>query len=132
VVAEQGSDLADELWAAASLRISSVLIYPEARAALAAAARAGRLDRRSLRRAVGDLDEAIDAIRLVAVDERLVRSAGALAERHALHGYDAVHLATALSVQDAELLIATWDQDLGAAALAAGRAVTPSTSAGSD
>jgi predicted nucleic acid-binding protein len=120
------------LWAKASLRISSVLIYPEARAALAAAGRAERLDRRSLRRAIGDLDDAIGAMRLVAIDEPLARSAGALADRHALRGYDAVHLATALSVQDAELLIATWDQELGAAALAAGRAVAPPTGARSD
>jgi hypothetical protein len=35
-VAEHGPDVADELWAAATLRIASQLVYPEARAALAA------------------------------------------------------------------------------------------------
>jgi hypothetical protein len=36
-----------------------------------------------------------------------------------------VHLATALSIDDSELVIATWDRDLAAAALAAGRLVAP-------
>ncbi len=110
---------------AASRRVSSSLIYPEARAALAAAGRAGRLDSGSLRRAVGDLEQAMGAIGLVGVDATLARSAGALAEHHALRGYDAFHLATALSVQDPTLVIVRWDRDLAVAGLAVGRAVAP-------
>jgi hypothetical protein len=44
VVAEEGSDVADQVWAAARLRITSSLVYPEGRAALAAAERARRID----------------------------------------------------------------------------------------
>jgi uncharacterized protein len=128
VVAEEGSDVADELWASASLRIASHLVYPEARAALAAAKRSGRIDRRDLRRAVGDLDEAIVSMALVGVDEALAREAGRLAEEHGLRGYDAVHLATALSGETPDLLIVTWDRDLAGAAIQSGHPVAPALS----
>ena len=124
-MAEDGSDLADQLWDAADLRISSHLIYPEARAALAAASRAGRIDARGLRRAVTDLDAAVASVRRIGVDEALAREAGRLAQEHALRGYDAVHLATALSVEDPALVIVTWDGELARAALRRGRSVAP-------
>jgi len=125
-VAEDGSDLADELWNAADLRLASHLIYPEARAALAAASRASRIDARALRRAGADLDAAVSSIRRIGVDEALAEEAGRLAQEHALRGYDAVHLATALSVADQTLVIVTWDGDLARAALRCGRPVAPS------
>jgi predicted nucleic acid-binding protein len=125
VVAEEGSDVADELWGAAELKIASQLMYPEARAALAAASRAGRINSRGLRRAVSDLDAATSSMSLVGVDETLARDAGRLAEEHALRGYDAVHLATALSGGDHELVVVTWDRDLARAALRRGRSVAP-------
>jgi uncharacterized protein len=125
VVAEEGSDVADELWDAAELKIASELIYPEARAALAAASRAGRIDQRGLRRAVSDLDAATSSMSLVGVDEMLAREAGRLAEDYALRGYDAVHLATAVSGLDRELVVVTWDGDLARAALRCGHSVAP-------
>jgi hypothetical protein len=124
-VAEEGSDLADELWNGASLKVSSHLIYPEARAALAAASRAGRIDARGLRQAVADLEAAVASIQLIGVDAALAREAGRLAAEHALRGYDAVHLATALSVDDPALVVVTWDVDLARAALRCGRSVAP-------
>jgi hypothetical protein len=48
------------------------------------------------------------------------RAAGDLAERHALRGHDAVHLASALLFRNAEVLLATWDGDLATAAVRAG------------
>lgn len=122
---EDGSELADELWATSALRISSHLIYPESRAALAAAARSGRIDARAQTRAVGDLDHATTAMELVGVDHALARQAGRLAEEHALRGYDAVHLATALGIDDPNLLIVTWDRDLARAGRRCGHPVAP-------
>ncbi|MDQ3210067.1 MAG: type II toxin-antitoxin system VapC family toxin [Actinomycetota bacterium] len=58
---------------------------------------------------------------VVVLDEQLATEAGDLAQRHALRGYDAVHLATALSVGQA--LMATWDAELAHAAGDAGLAV---------
>jgi len=118
------------VWAAADLKIASHLLYPEARAALAAAFRAGRLDRRGLRRAIADLEAATSSMALVGVDEALAREAGRLAEEHSLRGYDAVQLATALSGEDDELLIVTWDRDLAVAALRCGCIVTPAQAQG--
>jgi predicted nucleic acid-binding protein len=62
---------------------------------------------------------------LIGVDEALAHEAGKLADNHALRGYDAVHLASALSVEDDELVVVTWDRDLAAAALRCGRPVAP-------
>lgn len=75
VVAEAGSDLAEELWATSPTRISSQLLYPETRAALAAATRAGRIDAQTLRRAVVDLAHAAAAMRLIGIDDTLARAA---------------------------------------------------------
>ena len=125
LVAEDGSDLADELWAASDLKIASHLVYPEASAALGSASRAGRIDKRSLRRAVSDLDAATSSMSLIGVDEALARKAGRLAQEHALRGYDAVHLATVLSGADRELVVVTWDGDLAGAALRCGYPVAP-------
>lgn len=61
---------------------------------------------------------------LVAVDDALAREAGALAQRHALRGADAVHLATALALGD-DVLVVTWDAELARAAQECGCATAP-------
>jgi len=61
---------------------------------------------------------------VIGLDTALAQAAGELAERHALRGYDAVHLASAIAIKDSNLVMATWDRDLGAAA-AQHRAVVP-------
>lgn len=78
-----------------------------------------------LRTAVEDLEALCEEIRLIDVDATLASEAGELAERHALRGYDAVHLATALSLAHEEVVVVTWDEDLGNAAVQAGRATVP-------
>lgn len=127
-MAEDGSELADELWEVATLKVSSQLIYPEGRAALAAAARVGRIGARALDRAVAHLEEVVSSVRRIGIDEALAHEAGRLAQEHALRGYDAVHLATALSVEDPKLVIVTWDGDLARAALRCRRSVAPALS----
>lgn len=123
---EEGSRLADEIWARSSRRVASRLVYPEARAALAAAHRDGRIDQTALRATIGDLDAACDAMVLIGVDWPLARHAGELAEQHALRGYDAVHLATALATDAPDLALVTWDRDLASAALKLGITIIPS------
>jgi uncharacterized protein len=66
-------------------------------------------------------------LRIVAVDERLARHAGDLAAEHALRGYDAVHLASALHLEGDDILLATWDNALNAAARATGRLIANET-----
>jgi uncharacterized protein len=126
VIAEDGSDLAAELWAARAPAVSSVLAYPEGRAALAAARRAGRLTASQHRSAVAAFGELQDELGMVGVDATLARHAGELAERLSLRGFDAVHLATALAVAEPTTLV-TWDRDLSRAAAGSGCSVAPAS-----
>lgn len=52
------------------------------------------------------------------------RDAGHLAEHFGLRGYDAVHLAAALAVNDDDVVLVTGDRELATAARAAGLATT--------
>jgi predicted nucleic acid-binding protein len=122
---EPGSELAAELWDRAESVVSSQLIYPEARAAAAAAHRRRRITSTTLRRAVDRIDELCTELDVIGLDPDLAHSAGDLAEAHGLRGYDAVHLATALSVESDSMLLATWDGDLARGAVAAGCSVSP-------
>ena len=92
---------------------------------MAAAERGGRIDARSRRIAVNDLDAACAAMPLIGVDWELAQSAGELAERHALRGYHAMHLAAALASNVSDLVLVTWDRDLARAASDVGIAVIP-------
>jgi predicted nucleic acid-binding protein len=107
--------------------ISSRLIYPEARAALALAERMQRLTATELRTAVDDLNSIVEEIDYLEVTANLALSAGQLAEAHALRGYDAVHLASAVVVNDAELVLVTGDHHLGSAAHDVGVSVALTT-----
>jgi predicted nucleic acid-binding protein len=121
IVAESGSVTATVAWNAADGVVTGRLLYPEARAALAAAQRAGRLTGRtyaSLKRAMEQLWQQTD---VVEVSATLAASAGALAERHSLRGYDAVHLAAALAV-GADIMVSA-DGDLLSAAATEGLSV---------
>lgn len=106
---------------------SSQLIYPEARAAAALGHRMDRIDTNTLRSAVRAIDGLYAELRVIGVDDALARSAGELAELHGLRGYDAVHLASAISVEDPGLVTVTWDHDLAGAAVACGYAVVPAS-----
>lgn len=122
---EPGSDLVGELWDRASSVVSGQLVYPEARAAAAAARRNGRLDAAQLRASVRAIDEIYEELTKVTADAALARAAGELAERRALRGDDAVHLASALSIDAPDVVLATWDRALADAAGQEGLAVAP-------
>lgn len=62
---------------------------------------------------------------MIGLDAALARAAGRLAERRALRGYDAVHLASALAIDDADVVLATWDRALAEAAAGETLAVAP-------
>jgi uncharacterized protein len=107
--------------------VSSQLVYPEARAALAAATRAHRIDDSTHAAAVATLEELYAQVRIVAIDEPLARHAGDLAAQHALCGYDAVDLVCALHLEGDDILLATWDNALNAAARATGQLIANDT-----
>lgn len=120
VVVEEGSDEAGAVWDGSDLLLASRLSYAEARAALAAAGRAKRLSDKGLHHAKKSLERRFQEIDLIEVTSDVARSAGDLAERHALRGYDAVHLASALTLNAGSVVIVTWDRDLAQAGRAEG------------
>ncbi|MGI8427689.1 MAG: type II toxin-antitoxin system VapC family toxin [Actinomycetota bacterium] len=124
LVAEEGSD-SMRVWWNESEATTCRTTYPEARAALAAALRDGRLSSVGLRDAKADLEVRWDQMDIVEVTDTLTRQAGVLAEKHSLRAYDSVHLGAALSLEDEDLVVVTWDKRLGRAAQDAGLAVAP-------
>lgn len=119
-----GAELVAELWDTRLRAASSILCYPEGRAALAAAHRGGRLNATGYGRAREEFDSLQRELLLIGMDEPLARQAGTLAEELALRGYDAVHLASALALGTDTTLV-TFDQDLRRAAGQRGCAVAP-------
>ena len=67
--------------------------------------------------ALAEFEDLQPDLALVGVDEPLARRAGALAEERGLRGYDAVHLATALTLGEDAVALVTWDGDLAEAAI---------------
>jgi uncharacterized protein len=98
LVAEAGSSDAGALWDAADAVITSTLSYAETRAALAAARRSRRLSMRGFSDAKEALEARFHEFHIVGASWGIMRSAGDLAELHAL-GYDAVHLASVLALK---------------------------------
>jgi uncharacterized protein len=125
LVEEDGSDLAVALWDGADLVVASRLAHPEVRAAQGAAHRLGRLDRAQLKAAERLWAEYWRAVRPVELTEGVADHAGDLAARHALRGSDAIHLASALVLGQAGVIVAVWDRRLHQGAAAAGLAVAP-------
>ena len=108
---------------------ASRLVYIEARGVLGRL----RVDTRGLApdvdAAVRLLDRYWPEIGVTELDARLASTAAALAERHAIRGADAVHLASALDLAHADadaVMFATWDQRLAAVAASEGLATFPS------
>lgn len=124
LIQEPGSAAAGAVWDAADRRASSRLLYPETRAALAAAVRMGRLDSGQLRTVKELLERLWREVDRIEVAPELARRAGDLAETCSLRGYDSVHLASAEALADPETVLITADRELGAAAQSHGLATT--------
>ena len=107
--------MAAELWNSAHRAASSILAYPEGRAALAAARRLGRLGADEHRKALADFEDLYADLAAIGIDQTIAVRAGQHAEDLGLRGYDSVHLATALELGDDEIVIVTWDRDLARA-----------------
>lgn len=120
VIDEPSSAVASRLWDEADRVVSSRLVYVEGRAALVMARRLDRIDEPELREAVDNFESLHDQLDVIEVTETLIREAGGLAEQLSLRGYDALHLASARLVDDAEMVLAAGDQSLLVAAQAIG------------
>ena len=118
VVDEPGSGAAAEIWDEADVVGAVRIGLVEARAALAAARRAGRLTARQLGAAKNALSGLWSQLVVVEVTEALALGAGDLAETASLRGYDAVHLAGAIALEAD--VVATAGRELAEAASSLG------------
>lgn len=125
VLREPGSEIAQALWNAADGVVTSLMSYPEVRAALAAARRGRRLTRERLARAKSAFEDRWRYSRKVQPTTTIILAAGELAERFGLTGYDAVHLASALALAEDSIIAVSWDQQFRSAALRAGLRLAP-------
>ncbi len=98
LIEESGSEQTGMLWDSADALASVALVVVEARAALAAALRGARLTTAEHAEAKAELAVLVDELSIVAITDDLIAQAAELAESEALRGYDAVHLAAALTV----------------------------------
>jgi predicted nucleic acid-binding protein len=127
-VVERGSRETNALTADAEMTATSIVSRAEIAAAFAKAVRMGLVKndiaRTAQRTFAGDWP---DVVR-VPVTESLVDRAEGLAWQYGLRGYDAVHLASALTWQEAvgeQIVLATFDQQLWDAAKRAGLKAWP-------
>ena len=95
LIDEVGTTEAGRIWDEPDFLVSARLGHVEARAALAAALRQGRISAEVLHSAVQGLEVLWSQVSIIEIDEDLMRLAGDLAATHSLRGYDAVHLAAA-------------------------------------
>jgi predicted nucleic acid-binding protein len=117
VVAEDGSHVAVEIWNSSVIRVTSIVAYAEARAALAAAVRSRRLSARGWRAARSELDDRWRTFAVHTVSDDVVGLAADLTDREPIRAYDAVHLACALLASGGDdVVFATWDRALSLAA----------------
>jgi predicted nucleic acid-binding protein len=102
-IEENGSSEVERLVNEASLVCTSVVAYAEARSALARLCREGGLTAEEHALAKADLDD--DWIHYLALEvtSAVWRAAGDLAEKHALRGFDSLHLASFLYLAGAGL-----------------------------
>ncbi len=107
---EVGGDAVERLWLESDYLVCAEIGYAEARAALAAAHRTGRLDMQSARTAKRQLATVWQQVSVMPVTTQVVFAAGDLAESEGLRGYDAVHLAAAIAAQ--ATVFATADRSL--------------------
>ncbi len=123
IIEEPSSPQCERLWNDSGRVLSVRLLHAEAGAALGRAERMGRINGHQLTSAVAQLESLLHYVDHVEVTKALVRAADGLAREHSLRGYDAVHLAAALSVSGDDLVLVTGDADLAAAAITLGLGV---------
>jgi predicted nucleic acid-binding protein len=112
LVDEAGTALSEHLWGASDSLVTSRLLYVEASSAVAQARRQERFSRRVQMAALRRLDGLWPAFTVIDADAKVVSRAAVLVDRESLRAYDAVHCASAESVKEDTLVVATGDKAL--------------------
>lgn len=124
-VLETGSDLAVAIWKRADALVTSRIADAEVRSVLASAERIGRIDAAPAAEARDRWNALWPGLFKVEVDARLSERAADLCDRRPLRAGDALHLASALTLVEADPVFVVWDRRLAAAGLAEGLQVLP-------
>ncbi|MCL8207482.1 MAG: type II toxin-antitoxin system VapC family toxin [Actinomycetia bacterium] len=122
-VNEPGSDQVHTLVQQASVVATSLIAYPEARAAVARRLREGALTADHALRIKAGLAADWGAFWVIPVRDDIARTAGDLSELYGLRGMEALHLASALWLDrqhEDRVRFAVWDRRLATGAQAAG------------
>ena len=117
---EKGSQLVRDRWTAPGRVFTSRVAYAEVHAALARKRRDGGISASQLRSAASAFETEWLAYDQVWVDDATLAEVRRLVRRHALRGFDAIHLSAALWLQSqlgAKLEFWVSDERLEAAAL---------------
>lgn len=125
LIEEDGSEFAAELWDSCDKAFASRIAYPEVVAALAAAGRNDDIDSADLADLLVVWEAHWQAMLPVELSANVEWRAGQLAQSRALRGADAIHLASALALQEHDLILAAWDRRLREGARAEGIALSP-------
>ena len=118
-VDESGSDAIKEIVRKATVISTSKVAYAEARAAFARKQRDGGFSFKVLRKIVEDFNREWESYFLIEVTDGLIRSAGDIAEKHLLRGFDSIHLASAINLKNkigSEVYFSSNDEKLNQAA----------------
>ena len=109
VIAEPSTELCRRIWSNADRRVTSQLTYVEVSAALAMAQRQGRISEDEHDAAWTNFTDIWSDVDVAEVTAELSESAARLAYSSALRGYDAVHCASAVQINDADVVAAAGD-----------------------
>jgi len=112
LVEEPTTTTCRRIWLDADRLVTTRLTYVEVAAALAMAGRRGRVTAREHDHAWTNFLELWTAIDVVDVNAEIITSAATLARPYSLRGYDAVHCATAIAVNDVEMVAAAGDRQM--------------------
>jgi predicted nucleic acid-binding protein len=120
-VEEDGSDQVRQMVEEGQAVATAAVAYAEARAAFARLKRERYLTAADHRRICAALDADWERYVVVQITEPLCRRAGDLAERRALRGFDAIHLAAYLTLSASggvDVTFSSFDRSLNSAARA--------------
>ena len=124
-VLETGTPLAVALWEGADALVTSRIADAEVQSVLAAAERIGRIDAAPAAQARDRWKQLWPGLTVVEVATSVADHAAELASKRPLRAGDALHLASALVLKEANPLFAVWDRRLSAAGRAEGLTVLP-------
>ena len=118
-VEEEGSDDVSALLEKSRTAASSIIAYAEARAAFARRFREGALTKKAYKGLLLSFERDWINYLQVKFSQDVIRLAGDLAEKHALRGFDAIHLSSAIVLlkSDLPVVFSCYDNRLQKASL---------------